>query len=297
LWADQIRGQQKDLLKLSTYYNFRFRFCNTAKGNEKGHIEKSIEYIRRRVFSKKDTFSSLEKAREYLRQEVKKLNLKGQTLIGGRTAASMLAEERSYLLPLPPKYDTARVGERRVSKYSTIEVDSSFYSVPDAYVGEFVFVKIYPEKIIIYYKGSEITQHRRRYGHFEWVIDIDHFRQTFFKKPGALANSVALSQAAPDLKEIYKKHYTGREKDFIELLEVISSNGLAKVKEAIVKLESINPGGISTDKIKMIVQRDDKPEIKAKDKENDQIEAFSKDILTDYTAMLNLSGLKEVKVI
>ena len=158
-----------------------------------------------------------------------------------------------------------------------------------------MFVKIYPEKIIIYYKGSKIAQHRRRYGHFEWVIDIDHFRQTFFKKPGALANSVALLQAAPDLKEIYKKHYTGREKDFIELLEAISSNGLDKVKEAIAKLESINPGGVSTDKIKMIVQRDDKPETKAT--ENCQIEVFSKDILTGYAAMLNLSGLKEVKVI
>ena len=287
----------EDLLKLSTYYNFRFRFCNTAKGNEKGHVEKSIEYIRRRVFSKKDTFSSLEEAREYLRQELKKLNLKSQTLICGRSAASMLSEEKNYLLPLPPKYDTARVGERRVSKYSTIEVDSSFYSVPDAYVGEFVFVKIYPEKIIIYYKGSKIAQHRRRYGHFEWVIDIDHFRQTFLKKPGALANSVALSQAAPGLKEIYTNYYVGCEKDFIELLEVISSNGLAKVKEAIAKLESISSRGVSTDKIKMIVQRDDKLKTKATDKENGQIEAFSKDILTDYAAMLNLSGLKEVKVI
>lgn len=47
----------------------------------------------------------------------------------------------------------------------------------------------------------------------------------------------------------------------------------------------------------MIVQRDDKPETKATDKENCQIEVFSKDILTSYTAMLNLSGLKEVKVI
>lgn len=47
----------------------------------------------------------------------------------------------------------------------------------------------------------------------------------------------------------------------------------------------------------MIVQRDDKPETKVIDKENDQIEVFSKDILTGYAAMLNLSGLKEVKVI
>lgn len=287
----------EDLLKISLYYNFRFRFCNNAKGNEKGHVEKSIEYIRRRVFSKKDIFSSLEEARCYLRQEVKKLNLKGQILACGRSAVSMLSQEKEYLLPLPPKYDTARVGERRVSKYSTVEIDSSFYSVPDCYVGQFVFVKIYPEKITIYYMDKEIAQHRRRYGHFEWAIDIDHFRQTFLKKPGALANSVALSQAAPSLKEIYTSYYIGCEKDFIELLEVVSSKGMDKVRQAIAKLESISPGGVSTDKIKMIVQRDGKPETKVVDKENDQIEAFSKDILTGYAAMLNLSTCEEVKVI
>ena len=42
-----------DLLKISAYYNFSFRFCNCAKGNKKGHVEKSIAYIRRRVVSKK----------------------------------------------------------------------------------------------------------------------------------------------------------------------------------------------------------------------------------------------------
>ena len=47
----------------------------------------------------------------------------------------------------------------------------------------------------------------------------------------------------------------------------------------------------------MIVQRDGKPETKVIDKENDQIEAFSKDILTSYAAMLNLSTCEEVKVI
>jgi hypothetical protein len=108
---------------------------------------------------------------------------------------------------------------------------------------------------------------------------------------------VALKQAAPGLKEIYTSYYIGCEKDFIELLEVVSSKGMDKVRQAIAKLESISPGGVSTDKIKMIVQRDGKPEIKVIDKENDQIEAFSKDILTGYAAMLNLSTCEEVKVI
>ena len=163
----------EDLLKLSVYYNFKFRFCNTGQAHEKGHVEKSVEYIRRRVFSKRDSFLSLDEAREYLKEELEKLNLRGQTLENGRSAASMLQEEKQYLLPLPPKYDTARICERRIGKYSCFELDSCFYSVPDAYVGEFVFVKIYAENILIYYKGDKIADHTRLYGHFEWSLNVD----------------------------------------------------------------------------------------------------------------------------
>ena len=196
-----------ELLKLSIYYNFKFRFCNTGQAHEKGHVEKSIEYIRRRVFSKRDSFSSLDEARQYLRQELEKLNLKPQILAESKSAAQMLFEEKEYLLPLPPKYDTARVFERRINKYSCFEVDSCFYSVPDCYVGEFVFVKAYPDKIIVFYRQEEIAEHRRRFGHFQWAIEIDHYRQTFLRKPGALASSVALAQAAPELKKIYQSYY------------------------------------------------------------------------------------------
>ncbi|MEI7616259.1 MAG: IS21 family transposase [Actinomycetota bacterium] len=286
-----------DLLKLSIYYNFKFRFCNASQAHEKGHVEKSVEYIRRRVFSKKDSFLSLQEAKEYLRQELKELNLKGQILENGLSASSMLSEEKVYLLPLPPKYDTARVCERRVNKYSVIEIDSCFYSVPDAYVGEFVFVKAYPEKIIIYYKENEIANHKRKYGHFEWSIEIEHYRQTFLKKPGALAKSVALLQAAPDLRKIYNNYYIGREKDFIELLEIIAGKGLDKVKMAITKLESINPGAVNTEKIKMIAERDDEIVLKPLKVANTQIEAYSKDILLSYAAILNFSSQSEVKII
>ena len=47
------------LLKLSIYYGFSLRFFDNYKANEKGHVERSVEYLRRRIFSKRDTFSSM----------------------------------------------------------------------------------------------------------------------------------------------------------------------------------------------------------------------------------------------
>ena len=89
------RNQKKpteDLLKLSMYYSFVYRFCNAYQAHEKGRVERSVEYIRRKVFSKKDSFSSLEEARRYLKEELKKLNLRGQALENGRSATSMLSK-------------------------------------------------------------------------------------------------------------------------------------------------------------------------------------------------------------
>jgi len=36
------REPTRALLQLSGYYKFRYRFCNVGKGNEKGHVERSI---------------------------------------------------------------------------------------------------------------------------------------------------------------------------------------------------------------------------------------------------------------
>jgi len=60
----------------------------------------------------------------------------------------MLEDEKPYLIKLMPSYDNARLEELRVNKYSVININENKYSVPDALVGKFVTVKIYPEKIL-----------------------------------------------------------------------------------------------------------------------------------------------------
>ena len=150
------------LLKLSLYYGFHFLFTNTYQAHEKGHVERSVEYIRRKIFFKQDTFSSVEEARQYFKKDLKRLNTKPQK--NAKRAEEILQEERNYLLPLPPRYDTARITEARADKYSCITVDSNRYSVPDHLVGKFIFTKIYPDKIICYHCEKKIVSHQRRYG-------------------------------------------------------------------------------------------------------------------------------------
>ncbi len=244
------------LLKLSLYYGFRFRFTNTYQAHEKGHVERSVEYLRRKIFSKRDTFATFSEARAYFQQELSRLNARCRK--DNKSAYVMLEKEKDSLLVLPPRYDTARITEARVDRYSSVSVEANHYSVPDHLVGEFVLVKIYPDKILCYHQEEKIASHPRCEGRDHWQLDINHYLKTLKFKPGALKRSRAFSQIKPELKAVYQKYYQGQEKQFLQLLELIATHSLPKVCETIVLLERI-PTTVNTEKIRLILEKKDEP--------------------------------------
>lgn len=244
------------LLKLSLYYGFRFRFTNTYQAHEKGHVERSVEYLRRKIFSKYDSFTSLNEARDYFQRELSHLNQKCRN--NQASAYDMLEKEKNHLLVLPPRYDTARIREARVDRYSTISVDTNHYSIPDHLVGEFVLVKVYPDKILCYHQEEKIASHQRCPGHAHWQLNINHYLKTLKFKPGALKRSSAFFQLKIELKDIYRKYYQGQERQYLELLELVATHSLPKVSQTITMLEKI-PTTVTTEKIRLILEKKDEP--------------------------------------
>src|SRR5699024_6494642 len=107
------------LLQLSVYYGFGYRFCNVRRGNEKGHVERSVEVVRRKAFAFRDTCENLEEANDYLQKRNDQLNQKPQAAYEGKSALERLEEERASLLTVPPMFDAARTEQSRVNKYAT----------------------------------------------------------------------------------------------------------------------------------------------------------------------------------
>ena len=54
------------LINLSGWFQFRWRFCNARRGNEKGHVERSVEFVRRKAFCHTDSFDTLDAAQNHL---------------------------------------------------------------------------------------------------------------------------------------------------------------------------------------------------------------------------------------
>lgn len=206
----------KALLQLRGHYSFSHRFCNFYRGNEKGHVERSVEYVRRKAFGIKTKFETIEEAERWLELTLEKLNNQKQQLTG-KTANELLAEEQTALLPAPVPMACAEYIHLRVDKYATISFMTNRYSVPDHLVGHFVDAKIQSTQIELYQDSKSIARHDRSYQVHQWIISIEHYLETFKRKPGALAGSVAL--ASQDyLRKLYAQFFIGASRDFITLL-------------------------------------------------------------------------------
>lgn len=244
-----------DLIKISLYYGFKYRFCNIASGNEKGHVERGVEFVRRKAFSVISEFDSLKEANKHLDEKLLKLNSKKRDWMNKQSPIDILNKEIEYLIPLKPTYDTSRRSELRVNKYSVINIDQNRYSVPDYLVGKFVMAKIYSNCIEIYYKDKLVAKHERSYLLHDWTIDINHFIHTLKKKPGALHSSVGRHQLSPELQNIYQEYYINNPKDFIVLLELIKEKDIETVLKAIKELKGIKRSMVNTDNIRNIISR------------------------------------------
>lgn len=240
------------LTELSVYYGFNYRFCNIASGNEKGHVEKSVDFVRRKAFSgpEKDCFDSLSEANIYLLDECAKLNKR--PISGSLIPSNRFEEEAQVLLPDVPMFVSCIKTTGRVDKYSTITFAQNRYSVPDHLVGRRLPFRVYSDTIVIYDDGVIVAKHERSYKNHDWRIDIMHYLKTFKQKKGALTNSTALLQADTSIKKIFTDYYNSDAKTFLEVLEIVYEKGIDPVMHALMQLEKLSPSDMSSAKVRML---------------------------------------------
>ncbi len=280
------------LTELSLYYGFQFRFCNIRSGHEKGHVERSVEYVRRRVYSEPgcDIFDSLEEANAFLYEGCMELNRRD--LYNDMVPEETFEKERSKLLPAMPKFVACIRRRNKVDKYSTITIAKNHYSVPDTLVGKKVDVRIYTDKIVVYHEGELVARHARSFKTNDWKIDIFHYLRTLKRKPGALHQSTALLQSDAMVKEIYDDYYSSDPKTFLDVLEIIKEKGAGPVMEGIRQLAVLSPRDLSAEKVKLICDKIDE-ENSPDTPGTDRLSEKSKETLSQYDKLRRLQNDSE----
>lgn len=212
------------LIRMERAWGFTHRFCNIRSGNEKGHVERSVEFVRRKAFAVRDSFASLEAANEYLYDVCMDLNM---TISSPATAdiISRSAEDLASLLQLKEGPGSFEHGFYTVDKYATINVKGAHYSVPETLVGRKVSVFIHSNRISVRLADKEVARHERMEDR-GWHMDLMHYLSTFERKPGSVAGSAALACALPEIQEVFRKHFHDNPRRFVELLSMLRDNDL-----------------------------------------------------------------------
>ena len=244
------------LLRMHTFYGFDYRFCNARAGWEKGHVERSVDYVRGRAFTTRVDFDSIESAQQWLKRICRNINNESGSIATGNKQDA-LRRDLECLLHFPGDFGCFDLLQSSVDKQSTISVRNCHYSVPDCLVGQDVMVQLYSEKIRIYdLSHRKVAEHERSYVSGSWTFDINHYIGTLMKKPGALKGSLALKQMPEKMQELFRVHFSENGKDFLRLLKYCRENGhdYKDVLDAVKAIRIRGARNINYDQIKVALE-------------------------------------------
>ncbi len=227
VFDNKAKRPTEALRRLSTFYRFKFRYCNARAGWEKGDVERSVDYVRGRAFTTKVDFPSIEEAQDWLSKVCLKINDEqcSPSTVG---KADWLASELECLQAYPGEFGCFEIAEYKVDKQSTICLKNNHYSVPEELAGQNVVVKMYSEKIVIYdSQHKKVATHERSYKSNAWIVDINHYVDTLMKKTSALEFSEAFHQMPDSMQVIYNRYFKRNGKEFLRLVKYIRDNDVS----------------------------------------------------------------------
>lgn len=163
------------LLELAGHYHFAPRPCAPARGNEKGKVERQIQYLRHAFFAAR-AFRDLDDLHAQFRTWRDTIaHQRRHPDQPDRTVADVLAEEQRVLLPLPAHpFETALVRAVSIGKTPYLRFDRNLYTVPHAYVRRTVTLLADATTVRVVDGATELARHARSFGTEDVVEDAAH---------------------------------------------------------------------------------------------------------------------------
>ena len=185
------RKLNKRFVELKSWYMFDTRFCNVARGNEKGDVENLAKRSERQFFSPVPRVASVDELNEMLvAQCIKELDRKAPAPHTGKTMGELFEDEKEHLFELPAqRFEACRRSSTFPDKQLMVRVDTNRYSVPTEYAYQSCQVKTFVDKVDIFCKSELIASHKRCFAKDQYILDPMHYIKLLEQKPGSLDNA------------------------------------------------------------------------------------------------------------
>lgn len=178
------REENERFVAFRSAYLFDSRFCNPARGNEKGRVENMVKFVQRNLFTPIPQVDSLAALNALLRKRCEAYLNHTQSR-QTETVQERLQAEQAHFIPLP-KFppECCRVLPLKVSKTALVQFETNRYSVPSEYAYQTVWLKAFVDRVEITSGDKTVAAHLRLGGKYEESIRFEHYARLLERKPG-----------------------------------------------------------------------------------------------------------------
>jgi len=180
------REVTREFLRLESHYLFEHHFCLVRRPNEKGHVERLLDFARANFLVPVPVTDDLARLNEQLEQSCRSdLDRKLRGKPGPKS--QLLEEERTVMLPFPKQsFEARRIEAGRASSLSLVRFDNNDYSVPTAYAHREITVVASVDEIRLVWADRLVARHPRHWGKEHVTYNPVHYLALLERKPGGL---------------------------------------------------------------------------------------------------------------
>jgi len=226
--------------RLKSHYLFASHFCLVRRPNEKGHVERLVEYARSNFLVPVPRVDSLAELNTRLAASCQR-DQERTTRGKPGTVGTLLVEDRAAMLPIPAKrFEPRRVAEVAADSLSLVRFDTNSYSVPTKYAHRTLSVVGTVDEVRVVFEDRLIARHPRCWEREQYRFDPVHYLALLERKPGGFDFARPLEDwALPECFGVLRRRLEADPADgsgtrgFIRVLRLLETYSLAQLTDAV----------------------------------------------------------------
>ena len=180
----RYRKLTSEFERLKSHYLFESHFCLVRRPNEKGHVERLLDYARANFLVPVPRVKSLQELNEQLHDRCS-ADLERQLRGKSKCKGELLLEECSSMLDLPQEeFEARRTTQAGANSLSLVRFDNNSYSVPVKYAHRKIAITATVDEVRLSFEDQLIARHCRHWGRERYIFDSVHYLALLERKPG-----------------------------------------------------------------------------------------------------------------
>jgi hypothetical protein len=248
------RQVTREFQRLQSHYLFAPHFCLVRRPNEKGHVERLLDYARSNFLVPVPAVDSLAELNARLAEQCQRDQ--GRSVRGKPgTVGTLLAEDRAAFLPLPPRpFEARRLTQAAADSQSLIRFDTNSYSVPTRYAHRRLTVVATVDEVRVVHEDRLVARHARCWGREQYRFDPLHYLALLERKPGGFDYARPLEHwDLPACFDLLRRRLEATDpaghgtRAFIRVLRLLETFPLPQVADAVgyaLDIDVIDPDSI-----------------------------------------------------